>query len=264
MRKNPKIIFLIYLLIVMIIPHVYAVTDYRGNTDSHGEEIRGPPVVFFDNFSRVNSWDDKEKFPVIPSKIKKYDILEITVKTLEEQILAGQKIPVHINGTPYLMNLQKGPVTPSDKSGELSFIGHLEGKSDNEIQDYIVHLTIFGDAITGSIYNTRSQSFFYIQPLHSLQSNKTLHYVYASTDVVNTGARMDNDVWIILPSGESKLRNDLSSEELAWYINEQIKQENSSHENLSMTGPEATSLPVTIAVIAFGVCAVIVRCFGRK
>ena len=221
------------------------------------------PLFIFENISTVITGDpDSSITSAVPPTIKSYDVLEIDVPALQQQIQAGEKIPVRFRGISYLMAFDRNPVVP--ESGESIYNGNFLNVPHEEILDDLVRLSFSGDQFKGSVHDIRNDIFVYLIPVENIQPAHTLYYVYSSADETPTGARLDNDVWVMLPSGESKLRNELTPEEIEWYKNEQVNRENPSHENLSMTGPEATPLPVTIPIIAFGLCAVVVRCFRRK
>jgi hypothetical protein len=88
-----------------------------------------------------------------------------------------------------------------------------------------MHLYFFNNTLS-VILSEADRPFTFVKPIINSPPDRQLYYVYSSADETPTGARLDNDVWVMLPSGENKLRNELTPEEIEWYRNEQVKREN--------------------------------------
>ena len=67
----------------------------------------------------------------VPSEIKKYDIVRIDTKSLEEQLQSGKEMTLVLKGKEYPMELSRIPsvkaVNADDDTGIQSYHGHLRG-----------------------------------------------------------------------------------------------------------------------------------------
>jgi len=189
-------------------------------------------LFFFEDVSKIVTTEyTRSDFPGIPATITRYDLIEInesSVRLLQQQILAGNKIPVRFRGFSYLLVMNKTPLGPPHGSDQLYYRGTLEKIPDPGIRNYIMTLSFYKHNTTLSgVMSEPDGPFTLITAIPDPSSGTQLYYVYSSADERPTGARLDNDVWVMLPpSGESKLLNALSPEEQAWWINEQLKREN--------------------------------------
>jgi len=270
MKYKTGILIVVLALAILIVVPVHASMARPVPLPDPTQENRQEPLFSFERVSKTVTTDyNKSEFTGIPSSITRYDVIEInesSVRSLHQQILAGNKIPVRFKGTSYLLVMNPNPLDPLPESQELRYIGNLEMIPNTWMQDNnmrrIMTLAFSNGTLTGHISETNGP-FTEIVPITNSPSGTRLYYVYSSADERPTGARMDNDVWVMLPSGESKLRNDLSSEELAWYINEQRIRENRSYNNSFVTGSQPAPLPWMVVVVALWVCSGIL-CWRRK
>jgi len=228
----------------------------------HVSEKPYTPLFLFENISRVITDDpDNSIGSAVPHTIQSFDVLEIDVPALQRQIRAGEKIPVRFRGISYLMALDPNPVVPNPESGESIYTGNFLSIPHEEIQDYLVRLSFSGNQFEGSVHDIRNGTFVYFIPVENASPVHILYYVYSTADETPAGARLDNDVWVMLPSGENKLRNELTPEEIEWYKNEQIRRE-----QLRLNGTAAPSadisgqipataapLPPAVVIMALGV-----------
>jgi len=228
-------------------------------------ENRQEPLFFFENLSKVvSTGNNNSAFFNIPSTITRFDVVEIdekSVRSLHQQILAGSKIPVRITGAPNQLWVDKNPLVPDPEDGILWYCGNLEKIPELGNKEYNLMLSFYNNTLTGQI-SERNGPLFYIKPITNSPAGTRLYYVYSTADEKAPGARMDNDVWVVLPSGESKNRNDLSPEECAWLMNQQRIMKNLEPADLSVTGPGKPpvtkaplwtgTVPVAAGVVAAG------------
>jgi hypothetical protein len=223
-------------------------------------------LLIFENISTVITDDPYNSIESdVPHTIQSYDVLEIDVPVLQREIRAGKKIPVRFRGISYLMALDPNPVIPNPESGESIYNGNFLSIPHEEIQDYLVRLSFSGDQFEGSVHDIRNSTFVYLRHVENASPAPTWYYVYSSADETPAGARLDTDVWVMLPSGESKLRNELTPEEIEWYRNEQVQREQlrlnetaaSTADNSGQVPATAASLPLLVVMMALGLCCLI-------
>lgn len=226
-------------------------------TDSTGEEQQGA-LFYFENVSRiVSTGNNNSAFFGIPSKITRFDVVEInesSVRSLHQQILEGNKIPVRFRGNSNILVMEKSPRNPDPEDGRLLYRGNLETIPEHGNKEYFMTLSFYNNTLTGLMSETDGPSTG-IFPIINASPGMQLYYVYSTADEKLPGARLDNDVWVMLPSGESKNRNELSSEEQAWFINEQLKRENLSANESDKTPVTETPLSLGIILLAVGIGA---------
>ena len=265
MIHKTGILMVVLALTILIIAPVHAaiarpVPLPDPSLDDHHEAL-----FFFENVSKVVTTEyNQSDFADIPTTISRYDLIEIdenNVRLLQNQILAGNKIPVRFRGFSGFIVMNKTPAGPPRGSDQLSYTGYLEKNRDPEFQTMTLSFYNTNTTLSGIMSETDGP-FTTIASITNHSSGRQLYYVYSSTDEKPTGARMDNDVWVMLPSGESKLRNDLSPDEIAWYRNEQRKQDTQSYGTLSVTGSPTTLLLWIVVVGALGICVGLL--FRRK
>jgi len=215
-------------------------------------------LFYFENVSRtVSTGNNNSAFFGIPSKITRFDVVEINesgVKSLHQQIRAGNKIPVRFRGVSNILVMEKSPRNPDPEDGWLLYRGYLETIPEHGNKEYFMRLSFYNNTLTGLMSETDGPSTG-IFPIINTSPGTQLYYVYSTADEKLPGVRMDNDVWVMLPSGESKLRNDLSPEEQAWFINEQLKRENLSANESGKTPVTETPLSWGIVLLAVGIVA---------
>jgi len=230
-------------------------------------------LFIFENISTIISgaFGNSLSSTISPT-IQSYDILEIDVPALKRKILAGEKIPVRLRGISYLMVLDTNPVVPNPETGESIYMGHFLSTTDKEIQDYLVRLSFSGDQFEGNFHDIRSDTFVYCKQIETDRPAHTLYYVYSSDDAEMTGARLDNDVWVRLPSGESILRNEMDQDQIEMYWNEQVNRERlrlngSAAPSVEISGSlqaNAAPLPLPIVFLSLGMWSIICGMVRKK
>ncbi|MCK9632549.1 MAG: hypothetical protein M0R30_13035 [Methanoregula sp.] len=191
--------------------------------------IRQDALFLFIGVSKnITSDYTGSEFPEIPVTVTRYGVIEMNesgLQSLNRQILAGAKIPVSVKGATFLFVPDRNRTFTNEITGQTEFQGFLELKSGESNPDYYMHLYFFNNTLS-VILSEADRPFTFVKPIINSPPDRQLYYVYSSADETPTGARLDNDVWVMLPSGENKLRNELTPEEIEWYRNEQVKREN--------------------------------------
>jgi len=149
----------------MFIVHIDGMTEKRANMH---------------NLSELN----------IPSSIKKSDIVIFDLKKLDGLLGMGGKVPMHIKGKPYVMELNEIKVNaPGVNEGTFSYRGSIVGVEDSEIV-----LTFSDRALVGRI--TLDNVDYTIESIgekDAINADKVLHVVYSSEDVVAEGGTIPVD-----------------------------------------------------------------------
>lgn len=126
----------------------------------------------------------------IPSSIKKLDIVIFDLKKLDGLLEMGGKVPMHIKGKPYIMELNEIKVNaPGVNEGTFSYRGSIVGVDDSEIV-----LTFSDRALVGRI--TLDNVDYTIESIGKKDvttTDKVLHVVYSSEDVVAEGGTIPVD-----------------------------------------------------------------------
>jgi hypothetical protein len=233
MKLRKTIIALLALLLaaIAIVPCVSA--GDPNNMDLQLNGGQNNPVMRFDGLSVIapQTIPEKTSYTEVSSSIKKYDVINIDVKTLKMQLLSGQKIPIHLKDASYIMNLHEETFYPSAETGVYTFTGNLERIDDGKaIAGSEVHLTLDDNGVIGKI-SLDKLTYWYIDEIESKGisgSPGLIQYVYYSGDVERRMSPMGEDLYVMLPSGESKPLTELSDEELRHFITEsQNRQKNS-------------------------------------
>ena len=219
------------LLAAMVMVPLVSAAGEKSDTNIVDIQTQGTqerPVMLFDGLSTIVPQVSNEKgFEIeISSAIKKYEIVNINVKTLKEKLLSGQKIPIHLNGTSYIMNLHEDTFYPSAETGVFTFTGHLESSQDGkEIPGSEAHLTMDDAGVIGKISLDKNHYYSIDETATTGKSSsgKAKQYVYYSGDVESRESPMGEDRYVVLPSGESKPLSALSAEELKKYISDSGK-----------------------------------------
>ncbi|MCK9631983.1 MAG: hypothetical protein M0R30_10105 [Methanoregula sp.] len=220
-------------------------------------------LFYFEDVSRtVSTGNNNSAFFGIPSTITRFDVVEInesSVRSLHQQILAGNKIPVRIKGVPNQLWVDKNPLDPDPEDGILRYCGNLEKIPELGNKEYNLRLLFYNNTLTGQI-SERNGPLFHIKSIVDPLSGTPLYYIYSTADEKLPGARMDNDAMIFLPSGETKNRDDLSPEECAWLMNQQrimkkIELESLSANKSGKTPVTETPLSPGIVLLAVGIVA---------
>jgi len=185
------------------------------------------PELFFDDFLQPQEKiSEKTSFAQISSSIKKYAIIQIDAKSLKKQLRSGQKIPIHLKGIAYKMDLKEDTYYPSSETGVYTFSGHLETSPEGKsMASSEIHLTLDDEGVIGKISLDKNHCW-YIDELDSgseKQSGNTFQYVYNSDNVEKKMSPMGEDRYALLSSGESKPLTALSDAELRQYVNESQK-----------------------------------------
>lgn len=219
-----NILLLALLVAAMVMVAVVSAVEEQNVSISPVTEVRGDLELSFDDFiQHEEQMPEKMSITEMPASIKKYDIVQIDAKTLKKQLLSGQKIPIHLNGIPYKMNLKQDTFYPSRETGVYTFSGSLESSPEGKpLTSSEVHLTLDEEGVIGKISLDRTHSW-YIDELDSVVERKSgagHQYVYNSEDQEKTMSPMGEDRYVILPSGESKPMTALSAAELKQYVNE--------------------------------------------
>jgi hypothetical protein len=264
-QKTGMLIVVLALAILISVPINAALTSPVLLPDPTMEN-RQEALFFFENISKIVTTEyNISDFPDISSKITRYDLLEINesdVRLLQQQVHAGNKIPIRFRGISYFLVVNKTPVGPPPGSDQLSYRGNLENIPDHDIRNYFMTLSFYNNNTTLSgIISETDGPFTIIAAITSPSSGTQLYYVYSSADEKPMGARLDNDVWVMLPSGKSKLEIDLSPEERAWYINQQLERENQTQNKSSKIPETKTPLWVGTVIVAVGICVIAGTCF---
>ncbi|MCK9632557.1 MAG: zinc-dependent metalloprotease [Methanoregula sp.] len=234
MNIHKTVVILLALLLagMAMVPMVSA---FENNSDALNVDTslnRGSPDVQFDGLSQKDaqtSLGGTDLKSISPS-IKKYEIITIDVSTLKKQLQSGQKIPIHLKGIPYVMNLHEDTIYPSAETGVYTFTGNLESINDgNTIADSEIHLTMDDTGVIGKI-SLDPFTYWYIDEIEGDRSSAlpgSIQYTYYSGDVEQTISPMGEDRYVILPSGESKPITGLSDEELRQFIADSPKRQKS-------------------------------------
>lgn len=230
-RWNFIVLFLALVLFV-VTPLTAAMETPVQSPDPQG---RNPleSLFFFEDISTVvTTGSTGSDFHGIPATITRYDLIKLNetgVKLLQQQIHAGNDIQVRFRGSPYHLVMEPVPVGPLPGSDQFSYKGSLNQTLFSEDLNYFITLSFYNHNTTLSgVISEQDGPFTIILALPDSSSDTQLYYVYSSADEKPTGARMDNDVLVKLPSGESKPLIELSPEELDWWKNEQRKLQNQS------------------------------------
>jgi len=245
------IALLALMLAAMVIVPMVSAEDNRStdlSSQSTGQQII--PEVEIDGISgnlQTTGIDKSGSLPISDS-IKSYDLISMDAKKLKEQLLANQEIPVRLKGTNYFMVLHEDTFYPSEKTGVYTFSGYLENSVDGtRVTDSEVHLTLDDSALIGKISPDRF-TYWYIDLIETSDISKSsgpTQYVYYSDDVEQKISPMGEDRYVMLPSGESKLINELSKEELTQYMTDVQNRQ----KNLAVTRGEADWYNVNILVV---------------
>nr|WP_321352622.1 M12 family metallo-peptidase [uncultured Methanoregula sp.] len=231
------IVLLAVLLAVMAMVPIVSAGDLN-KIDLHLQGTPYSPVIRFDGLSTIvpQTTTEKTTYAEISPSIKKYDVINIDVKTLKKQLLSGQKIPIHLKDTSYLMNLHEETFYPSAETGVFTFTGHLENsQAGTEIPDSEAHLTMDDTGVIGKISVTPSDYYLIdeFDQMDNTRPAKTLQYVYSSKDVEPSKMHTGEDGIFVLPSGKGKVYSQLTPEEIDWIKSQQQKNYKSKTSDLS-------------------------------
>ena len=255
--KTNVLIIILVLAIFIVSPINASMTKPVPAPDPIGEGQQ-VALFYFEDLSKViSTGNNNSAFFDIPSTITRFDVIEInesSVRSLHQQILAGDKIPVRIRGVPNQLWVDKNPLDPDPEDGILRYCGNLEKIPELGNKEYNLRLLFYKNSLTGQI-SERNGPLFYIKSIVDPLSGTPLYYVYSTADEKPTGARMDNDQFIVLPSGESKNVNDLSPEEIKLVINERIKRDKLAGNRPDKTPVTETPLSPGIVLLAVGIVA---------
>jgi len=252
------------LLAVLLAVPVHAAMARPVSSPNITMEDRQDALFLFRDFSKnITSDYTGSDFPEIPATVTRYGLIEINESCLQlmhRQILAGQKIPVLVRGTTFLFVPDKNRTLTNEITGETQFQGFFELQSGEINAGYYMHLYFYNNTLSVILSET-DRPFTFVKPIISSPTDRQLYYVFSSADETPAGARLDNDVWVMLPSGESKLRNELNQEELEWYRNEQVKRENirlngsaTPSSDVLLQPATAAALPPLVVMMALGLC----------
>lgn len=258
MKWKTNILIIIIVLAIFTVSPINASMTKPVSVPDPMWEGQQEALFYFENVSRtVSTGNNNSAFFGIPSTITRFDVVEINesgVKSLHQQILAGNKIPVRFGGVLNILVMERSPRNPDPVDGRLLYRGNLETIPEHGNKEYFMRLSFYNNTLTGLMSETDGPSTG-IFPIINASPGMQLYYVYSTADEKLPGARLDNDVWVMLPSGESKNRNDLSSEEQTWFINEQLKRENQTHIESGKTPVTETPLSLGIVLLAAGIVA---------
>ncbi|MDO9324345.1 MAG: M12 family metallo-peptidase, partial [Methanoregula sp.] len=225
------------LLAGMVMVPCVSAEEQKSDKDIMHQQTWGPqesPVIVFDGLTIITPQTilEKTSYAEVSSSIKKYEIISFDVKTLKKQLLSKQKIPIHLNGTPYIMDLHEDTFYPSAETGVFTFTGHLESSKDGkEIPGSEAHLTMDDVSVIGKI-SLDIIHYYSIDETATTgksSSGKAKQYAYYSGDVESRENPMGEDRYVVLPSGESKPLSALSAEELKKYISDSGKNNGKSY-----------------------------------
>lgn len=185
----------ILLASMMYVPMVSAQND-RTNEMS---------IVHIDGITekRTNTYNQSEL--KIPTSIKKSDIVILNLKKLDGLLKVGAKVPIHIKGKPYTMELNEIKVNaPGVEDGTLSYSGSIIGVNNSEIV-----MTFSDRSLVGRI--TMNKVEYTIESMggkkDAINTERVLHVVYSSEDVVAEGGTTPVDYKPSLPDIENNSAN---------------------------------------------------------
>jgi hypothetical protein len=228
-------------------------------------DIRQPPVLVFDNLSELKNTVVKEDYRTRCSGIKNFtgiknfDIISINTTKLKQQLVSGEKIPIHLDGIPYEIiprspNMQRDP----------QFFGQLVNVSGQVEKNFIVELYVSEPRIKGKIFDPVTDTYYFIDPLFTNQSGKVFYWVYSSKPGLHRDFQIPEDS-IFFINGEGKTGSELTPEEVELILrSQQMKNDNQSGIHSYPTTAQPAPLPVTIAITSLGICTGVARYIRRK
>ena len=240
-----------------LVPAMNAATGEQTMITPQPPDIQQPPVLIFDNISDIRN-NDKNNYSKVAG-VTEYDVISIDTKKLKQRLMSGEKVPIHLDGIPYVII----PYTPDLDRGD-SIEGRLENSTGSVVKNYIVQLTIDYTGVHGVIHDSVTDSHYYINDLDSSQSGENICMVYSSKPGNVQGFNTGEDA-IVFINGEGKTFSQLTPEEIELLLrSQQMKNDNQSGVHSYPTTAQPAPLPVTIAITSLGICAGVARYIRRK
>lgn len=206
MRKSKGIgisVLLAASLLIGVIfnPAVNAIND--GKNDMSIIHINGMTEI------RNNIYNQSEL--KIPFSIKKSDIIILDLNKLDRHLKTDTKVPIHIKGKPYVMELKEIKVNaPGVEDGTHSYSGSIAGLKNSEIV-----MTFSDKALIGRItLNNVEYTIESIGKNDIINSDKRLHIVYSSEDVVADNVNISKDYKPSISEVKNNSANNLIAENL--------------------------------------------------
>lgn len=262
--RNHSIILIFLLVMACLVPIANAETGEQTGIVPQHTDIRQPPVLVFDNLSELKSMEVKQDYRTRYSGMKKFsgmknfDIIGLNATTLKQQLASGEKIPIHLDGIPYVIIPNS-----SNMKGDPQFFGQLVNSSGQVEKNFIVELYISEPRIKGKIFDPITDTYYFIDPLFTNQSGKVFYWVYSSKPGLHGDFQIPEDS-IIFINGEGKTGSELTPEEVELILrSQQVRAENESPVHAYPTAAQPAPLPVTIAIFSLGICAGVARFIQR-
>lgn len=160
----------------------------------------------------------------MPPKTR-FTVLVVDVKNLTGSLVAGKTIPLHVNGTAYILDLHEiSGCAGGNETGLHRFTGYLEDpRTGMRINSTKADMTIYDEtSMSGSICTDASNRYNIgrLQTANDTRSLRILHIAYSTKGLLNEG-----DGIVVMPSGEGRTYCQMTDEETEWLISEQCKRQ---------------------------------------
>ena len=226
MKKIMSILLALLLAAMVVVPMVSAEGNTSEQSDAQPSKESRTSLITLDGLSKsiFQIMDEKPSSEAISSSIEKYDVIDIDAKTLKAWLKSGKKVPVRINGVPYLMDLHEETFYPSEETGIYTFNGKLVSVKDSRtLPESSVQLTLDDEGVLGHISVDSSETIYLDEVPSGNQRIPEQQIAFSSNDITPDTADLTNDLITELPSGEIKPIAQLSEAELEWLNTKQYK-----------------------------------------